>query len=91
MTDPNELEALRASLRGVQRAAADIDAQAGRFAALDEGEDVAESDLEALQRVSLANAVAAEALRGLLKMMLKRRGKGADEEATESSSADEER
>ena len=41
----------------------------------DSRQDVAENDLDELQRLTLANAIAAQALRGLVETMLKRRGK----------------
>jgi hypothetical protein len=64
MADLTEIEALKASLRG-----------ATRVDMADSHQDVAENDLDELQRLTLANAVAAQALRGLVETMLKRRGK----------------
>ena len=40
--------------------------------------DVSDDDLDELRRLTLANAVAAQALRGLVESMLKRRGKMQD-------------
>jgi hypothetical protein len=75
MVDLTEIEALRASLRGARSAAAGLDDVAGRIAQTAPHADVSEADLDDLQRLSLANAVAAQALRGLVESMLKRRGK----------------
>ena len=75
MPDLTEIEALKASLRGARRAADALSEVAARTDAADPRADVPESDLDELQRLSLANAVAAQALRGLVESMLKRRGK----------------
>ena len=75
MPDLTEIEALKASLRGARRAADALAEVAARTDAADPRADVPESDLDELQRLSLANAVAAQALRGLVESMLKRRGK----------------
>ena len=75
MPDLTEIEALKASLRGTRRTAEALSEVAARIEAADPRSDVAESDLDELQRLSLANAVAAQALRGLVESMLKRRGK----------------
>lgn len=84
MVDLTEIEALKASLRGARGAANALAEVAARIEATDVRADVSDSDLDELQRLSLANAVAAQALRGLVESMLKRRGKIA-EPATESS------
>ena len=75
MPDLTELEALKASLRGARRAAEALTGVSTRAEAADRRADVAEGDLDELQRLSLANAVAAQALRGLVESMLRRRGK----------------
>jgi hypothetical protein len=75
MVDLTEIEALKASIRGARRAADALAGVATRVEATDARADVAEADLDELQRVTLANAVAAQALRGLVETMLKRRGK----------------
>jgi hypothetical protein len=75
MADLTEIEALKASLRGARRAAEALAEVATRTEAADPRIDVPEADLDELQRLSLANAVAAQALRGLVESMLKRRGK----------------
>jgi hypothetical protein len=75
MSDPNELGALKSSMRGVLASAAELRPLAERVEAIDPHQDVAESDLDDLHRLTLAHAVAAQALRGLVETMMKRRGK----------------
>jgi hypothetical protein len=75
MPDLTEIEALKASLRGARRAAEALSDVAARTDAADPRSDIPDSDLDDLHRLSLANAVAAQALRGLVESMLKRRGK----------------
>lgn len=78
MADLTEIEALKASLRGARRTADALSGVSARTEATDARADVAEADLDELQRLSLANAVAAQALRGLVESMLRRRGKIAE-------------
>lgn len=75
MVDLTEIEALRASLRGARSSAAALSDVAVRVESADAGADVTDADLDELQRLTLANAIAAAALRGLVESMLKRRGK----------------
>jgi len=76
MADVTEVEALKASLRGVRTAAAALADVSKRVEAVDPHQaDVADGDLDALQNLTLANAIAAQALRGFVESMLKRRGK----------------
>ena len=76
MADMTEIEALKASLRGARNAVAALAEVAKRVEAVDPHQsDVSEHDLELLQSLTLANAIAAQALRGLVESMLKRRGK----------------
>ena len=75
MVDLTEIEALKASLRGARRAADALTHVATRVDMADPHSDVSESDLDELRRLTLASAVAAQALRGLVESMLKRRGK----------------
>lgn len=75
MADLTEIEALKASLRGARRAAEALSEVAARTDAADSRSDVPDADLDELHRLSLANAVAAQALRGLVESMLKRRGR----------------
>lgn len=77
MTDPNEIEALKASMRGVMASAEALKAVAGKVEQFDPHVDVSADDLEELARLSLANAIAAQALRGLIGTMLGRRGMSA--------------
>jgi len=86
MADVTELEALKASLRGARNAAEALSGVAGRVDATDSHTDVSSGDLDDLQRLTLANAIAAQALRGLVESMLKRRGK-LDQDAAEESDA----
>jgi hypothetical protein len=69
MADPSETEALKASMRGALSAAAALGALKERIEALDARSGITPDDLEELGRVSLAHAVAAQALRGLVEMM----------------------
>ena len=88
MSDPNEIEALRASMRGVRRSAEALAGMSERVEALDVQSDVSEADLDDLQRLSSAHAVAAQALRGLVQTMLKRRGKGEGEPGSAPAAAE---
>ena len=87
MPDVTEIEALKASMRGARLAADALAAVAERVEKTDPHADVADADLDELQRLTLANAVAAQALRGLVESMLKRRGKLAQETAEDSGSS----
>jgi hypothetical protein len=89
MTDSGEIEALKASMRGVRASAEALAALDARVEALDARADVSETDLEDLRRLTLAHAVAAQALRGLVQTMLKRRGKLVDEAVGGSSVGEE--
>lgn len=89
MADPTEIQALGASLRGAIRTAHDLAGLAARVQAIDPHADVLESDLDDLHRLSLANALAAQALRGLVETMLKRRGKGTSVAAPGEGGIDE--
>jgi hypothetical protein len=75
MPDLTEIEALKASLRGARRAADALTDVATRVDMADPRTDVSQADLDELQRLTLANAIAAQALRGLVETMLRRRGK----------------
>ena len=77
MTDPNELEALKASFRGALGTAAALEALKDKVAALGPNHDIAAVELEDLARVTLAHAVSSQALRGLVETMRARRGTGA--------------
>jgi hypothetical protein len=73
MTDTNEIEALKASFRGALTTAAALAELTPKIEALDPGGDVAGGELDELSRVTLAHAVAAQALRGLVETMRSRR------------------
>ena len=75
MADPTEIEALKASMRGVLSAVASVAALTEKVEALDARAGITPEDLEELGRVSLANAVAAQALRGLVETMRSRQAK----------------
>jgi hypothetical protein len=89
MADLTEIEALKASLRGARGAAAALTEVAGRIEKTDAHADVADAELDALQSLALANAIAAHALRGLVESMLKRRGKTAVAVESASGGIDE--
>ena len=74
MTDPNEIRALKASLRGVLDAAATLAAMQPGVEALDDRGDIAPDELEALAAAAAGSAVAGAALRGLIGAMQTRRG-----------------
>ena len=78
MVDPNEIAALKASMRGVLASLQDLRPLAERVEALDPHAEVSDADLDDLQRQSSSHAVAAQALRGFVETMLKRRGKLSD-------------
>ena len=69
MADPNEIEALKASMRGALSAAASLASLKQKVEGLDTHDGIAPDDLEELARLSLAHAVAAQALRGLVETM----------------------
>ena len=86
MADANEIEALKSSLRGVRRSAETLSVVLGdRVEALDPRTEIPETDLDDLQRLSSAHALAAQALRGLVQTILRRRGR-AQEPATDAGS-----
>lgn len=75
MADVTEIEALKASMRGARGAADHLSDLAVKVEAVDPHADISDPDLGELQRLTLANAIAAQALRGLVETMLRRRGK----------------
>jgi hypothetical protein len=77
MSDPNEIEALRASFRGALATADALASLKERVEGLDPRGDVSAADLEELARITAAHALASAALRGLVNTMLTRRGAGA--------------
>jgi len=81
MADPTEVEALKASFRGAFSAVEGLAALKDQIESLDPRAEIAAADLEALARASLAHAIAAQALRGLVASMLARREPRRDEVA----------
>ncbi|MDQ3418004.1 MAG: hypothetical protein M3541_04375 [Acidobacteriota bacterium] len=77
MTDPNEIRALKASLRGVLDSAAALAALQDKLEALDDRGDISPEELDALAAAALGSAVAGAALRGLVGAMQTRRGAAA--------------
>jgi hypothetical protein len=73
MIDTNEIGALKASFRGAMAAAAALDALQDAVEGLDPRGDVGGDLLEELARVTLAHAVASQALRGFVENMRRRR------------------
>ena len=74
MMDRNKLQALQAALRGALATAAALAQIDERLnAALVPGADISDDDLAELARVTLAHAVSAQALRGLVETMRTRR------------------
>ena len=74
MSDPNEIRALKASLRGAADTAAALAAVQGKVESLDEQGEIDAADLEELARLTSAHAIASAALRGLVITMQTRRG-----------------
>ena len=72
MNDRNEWQALKSSYRGALATAAGLSGLAAKIDAL-ATEELLQSDFEELARVTLAHAVAAQALRGLVETMRARR------------------
>jgi hypothetical protein len=77
MTNPNEIDALKAAMRGARQTAGALSEIGDRVEALDPRAEVADADLDDLQRVAAAHALAAQALRGLVATMRARRGNAA--------------
>ena len=73
MSDPNEIRALKASLRGALDTAGHLGGMQSKIEALDEHGDVSAEDLEELARLASAHAVAGAALKGLVNTMHSRR------------------
>ena len=74
MSDSNEIMALKASVRGALATGDTLSTLASSIDALDPRDEVSAAGLEEIARVTLAHAVAAQALRGLVNSMLTRRG-----------------
>lgn len=72
--NPNELAALKASVRGAMATAAALASLAPRIEALGSDLEITAEDLDELARVSAAHAIASAALRGFVNTVLVRRG-----------------
>jgi hypothetical protein len=90
MTNSGDVEALKAAMRGVRTTAEQLSALAPRVEALDARADIADADLEDVRRLSSAHAVAAQALRGLVETILRKRGSSVDDATGASSGGDAE-
>jgi hypothetical protein len=75
MADVNEIRALQASFRGAVSTAAALQELQSKVDSLDPGNDVGSELLAEAARVTAAHAVASAALRGLVEMMIERRGR----------------
>jgi hypothetical protein len=73
MKDPNEIRALKASLRGAVDTAGQLAALQAKVEAIEEHGEIGADDLEELSRVTAAHAIASAALRGLVNTMVSRR------------------
>jgi hypothetical protein len=89
MSDGNEIDALKAAMRGARQTAGALAEIADRVDALDPQTEVPDAALDDLQRIAAAHALAAEALRGLVRTMLARRGKVVDVVTTQTVGEDE--
>jgi hypothetical protein len=76
MADVNEIRALKASLRGAIETASTLSTLHPTIEGLDENAEIDGSVIDDLARITAAHAIASNALRGLVKMMMKRRGVG---------------
>ena len=74
MADVNEIRALKASIRGAVDTAEALDAVQAKVSALDDHAEIDAELIEDLGRITLAHAVASNALRGLIESMRARRG-----------------
>jgi hypothetical protein len=73
MADVNEIRALKASFLGTMDAAAALETIRDRVMSIDPRADISDADLAEMGRLTLAHAVAAQALRGLVESMRARR------------------
>ena len=76
MADVNEIRALKASFLGALEAARALEVMKSKVSDIDPDADIATGDLEELGRLTLAHAVASQALRGLVEGIRARRGVG---------------
>ena len=73
MSDPNEIAALKASLRGAISTAESLARVRDTIESLDPHADVNPELLQDLARIASAHALASAALRGLVETMIRRR------------------
>lgn len=73
MSDANEIRALQAALLGALDTAAALETIKSKVMAIGSETGIASDDLEELGRLTLANAVSSQALRGLVEVMRSRR------------------
>lgn len=73
MADPNEIGALKASLRGALSTAAALQSLQPGVESLDSSGEISVQALEELARVTAAHSVASAALRGFVETMIARR------------------
>ena len=78
MTESNEIEALKASLRGALSTADTLAVLTDKVMALDPVAGISSEVLDELGRVTLAHAVSSQALRGLIERMRRRRDQGSE-------------
>jgi hypothetical protein len=76
MADVNEIRALKAAFLGALDAARALEAMKSRVIDIEPDADIATGDLEELGRLTLAQAVASQALRGLVEAIRARRAVG---------------
>lgn len=76
MADVNEIRALKASFLGALEAARALETMKSRVMDIEADAEIATSDLEDLGRLTLAHAVASQALRGLVEGIRARRDVG---------------
>jgi hypothetical protein len=77
MTDPSEITALKAAVRGAVHTASLVSGLADRVEALDAHGELDGSLVDELSGVTTAHAVASAALRGIVETIVARRGSGA--------------
>ncbi len=74
MGDPNEVAALQAAFRAALSTAENLAGIKQRVETLSASEEIAADLLEELSRLSVAHAIASNALRGVIVTMIARRG-----------------
>ena len=90
MTDPGEVEALKAAMRGARQTGDRLRELSARVEVLDSRTEIPRSGSRGSAAATSAHAMAAQALRGLVQTILRRRGKIVDEVIGGSSGGDAE-